>query len=359
MNRYNILDKVLHRVKNFTKGSGYFIESKINYTRSRLDAHKWRKLHIKKNKRQVVDASLKRQIKNYCANRFGSAVYWPWIALYTEIRGEFKEGWIPYDYYRFKVVNKLNIDTFSRLSGIKTFDFRLFDRKVIEPEAVCLNNRTYQPDGTVISKDTLVKRLKALNCELVIKPDDGSGGKNIQFVHSKNITKNHFPVAESIVIQKALNQHYLLEKVNPSSINTFRVLSFINTEGKVEIKFVFLRFGVAGSRLDNISKGGGWVFIFPNGRADDYSYNLEGFELVQKHPDTGVKFSTLSFPVYDKVVQLCKECHRKIPYAAFIGWDVFITEGGEAKLIEWNAKNPFFWPVEARYGPFFKQKDSI
>jgi hypothetical protein len=43
-----------------------------------------------------------------------------------------------------------------------------------------------------------------------------------------------------------------------------------------------------------------------------------------------------------------------VPYAAIIGWDVFINEEGAPKLIEWNAKNPFFWPVEARYGPFFK-----
>ncbi len=347
--------KVLGRINIYSKKLYNSANDRLALKMSRVSAHRWRQKHARMRGGSVLNQKLLREIKEYSKSRFGSPKYWPWLATYTEIKGEFVEGWIPYDYYRFKLINELNIDAFSRLSGIKTFDHRLFDCQVIEPEAICLHNRIYHSGGTVVSKNNLIKLLKELNCEIVIKPDEGSGGNNIHFIHSDEITEKHIPTTGSAIIQKVVEQHHLLEKVNPSSINTFRVLSSINRDGKVEIKFVYLRFGVGGSRLDNISRGGGWVYIFPNGRADDCSYNLEGFELVRIHPDTKVEFSTLSFPFYDKILRLCEKSHQKIPHASLIGWDVFINKEGIPKLIEWNAKNPFFWPVEARYGPFFKK----
>ncbi len=348
LSRFSIHGNQFHR----------YADEKLNLRMSRVNARRWRKQHVSVKENSVLNRKLLRDIKKYSQSRFGSEEYWPWLATYTEIKGEFADGWMPYDYYRFKFINEVNIDAFSRLSGIKTFDFRLFDGHVIKPEAISLRKRIYLADGRVVSIEYLISKLRELNCELVIKPDDASGGKNIRFVHSESFTKDHIPVNGSSIIQKAVSQHQLLEKVNPSSINTFRVLSYIDENGNVDVKFVFLRYGVAGSRLDNISSGGGWVFIYPNGNADDYSYDLEGFEKERVHPETKVKFSTLSFPFYDRIVKLCIESHQKIPYSALIGWDVFINEQGNPKLIEWNAKNPFFWPVEARYGPFF-EKDEL
>jgi hypothetical protein len=295
MDRNTFYWKVLARGNMYGDRLYSYINDLMALKMSRVSAHKWRIKHVKERGHSVLNRKILKEIKEYSKARFGSENYWPWLATYTEIKGEFKEGWIPYDYYRFKLIGKLNIDAFSRLSGIKTFDNRLFDKDVIKPLAICLHNRIYQADGSVITGEILIKQLKELNCELVIKPDEGSGGKNIQFVHSENITKDQIPASGSSIIQKAVSQHYFLEKINPSSINTIRVLSCIDESGKVDVKFVYLRFGVAGSRLDNISRGGGWVYINPNGQADKCSYNLEGFEMVRVHPETNVKFSNLSF----------------------------------------------------------------
>jgi hypothetical protein len=89
---------------------------------SKREIKKIRKI---KNER-VVKSNLKRKLKEYSSERFGSSSYWPWLELYTEIRGKFEFGWIPNDFYRVKLLNQYNPITSSEISRYKSFDKVVF-----------------------------------------------------------------------------------------------------------------------------------------------------------------------------------------------------------------------------------------
>ncbi len=112
---------------------------------------------------------------------------------------------------------------------------------------------------------------------------------------------------------------------------------------------------MGGARIDNCSSGGGWIYIHQDGTPEPMSFGRYGVPIGTVHPDTGFKFADLKLPFLCKVLNLCRKAHRSFPYTRIIGWDVFVNEYEEAKLIEWNANNPYWGPIEAQFGPFLKE----
>src|SRR5699024_2011816 len=285
----------------------------------------------------------------------GSRTYWPWLAYYTELRGEFKEGWTPYDYYRFKILPEMNPEQYMRFSEVKAIDHTLFNESIIEPLFFRSNGFYYDKDKIFKPKAEIEKMLDELDDEIIIKPEDGRAGKHIVFENSKKLSLGKLPNNSNLIFHKVVKQHRVLNKLYPHSVNTFRVLTFIDNKGAINVKFIVLRFGQGGSRVDNASNGGGWVFINQDGRVEPKGYDAYGNYIGRKHPDTGTIYAELKLPFIDKVVTLCKNAHGSFPYTRIVGWDVFVDEQGEPKLIEWNANNPFFMAIEAHFGPFFNE----
>jgi len=322
---------------------------------SRDYAKRLTKSIISKKQIKVVDKAKKNEIKDYCKHKFGSTYYWPWLVLYTELRGEFKEGWIPNDYYRFQLLPKLNPEKFVKFSEAKTIDYKIFPELIIEPLFLRLNGFYYDIEGNVKSDSEIQEFLNSINREIIIKPDAGLGGGGIIFKDSKNVSISELPDNENLLFQEVVNQNSIMSTLYPHSINTFRVLTCIDDNGFVNVKFMIIRFGRGGARVDNATGGGGWIFVDSNGLTVDSAYDVKGRFFGKEHPDTGKKFADLKLPFVDKVKKICVEAHYSFPYTRIIGWDVYINENEEPKLIEWNANNPFFWPIEAYFGPFFTE----
>lgn len=197
--------------------------------------------------------------------------------------------------------------------------------------------------------------LHDLNEEIIIKPDAGLGGKGIIFIHSRKLCLEDLASGSNLIFQQVVKQHSELNRLYPNSVNTFRVLTYLNKNGVIKIIFVIIRFGKGEARVDNASGGGGWIFIDMDGQPASDAFDIEGMYFGDTHPDTGVKYSKLHLPFFEKIIDFCKRRHRNFPYTRIIGWDVFVNEAGEPKLIEWNANNPFFSAIEAQFGPFFAE----
>lgn len=350
---YNLSSRISYRVKLALDHIKDSYNRYVNTKMSRNKARAYRKELIERNGKSFVDRQLMKEIKKYCREVLGSESYWPWLALYTELRGEFKRGWMPDDYYRFELLTKMNPERYMGLSDAKILDHKLFNGFTIAPLFFRSNGQFCLKDGTVISKIKLQSMLNNLDDEIIIKPDNGRGGRNIMFKHSSELRLDELPSGTNLLVQRVAKQHEELNKLYPHSVNTFRVLTFIDNGGKVKIKFIFLRFGRDGTRVDNASSGGAWVFIDPKGRIVPPAYETIGLPIGDVHPNTGIKYTDLKLPFLSKVKDFCKEVHRSFPHTRIIGWDVFIDEQGEPKLIEWNANNPILWVPEALFGPFF------
>lgn len=353
-NTYGIVSKVLYRGKIAFERLNESYSRYVLYKLSRDSANRIRNRVISDTGIQIVDSKLLKKIKEYCSDSFGSSDYWPWLALYTELRGEFKEGWIPDDYYRFELLPKLNPERFMRFSEAKSIDHKLFGDMIVTPLFFRSNGKYLSRDRTILKESVFKKLIHDLNQEIIVKPESGRGGHGIKFFSPDNINLDALPSEQDLVFYEAVKQHPELNRLHPESINTFRVVTCVTPTGDIQILYVILRFGMGGSRVDNASSGGGCIYVQPNGAVVPHAYNGIGVSIGEKHPDTGVRYSDLRIPFYDEVITLCEEAHRKFTFTRLVGWDVYINEKAEPKLIEWNANNPAIWNEEALFGPFFE-----
>lgn len=352
---YSISSKILYRMRLLLGRVDHSWENYVSTKMSRDEANNLRKQVVAHTGKAVVDKKKRSDIKAYCAEVFDDASYWPWLAYYTELRGEFKRGWIPVDYYRFKLLPQMNPEKYMRFSEAKTIDHKLFNGAVVDPLFTRTNGQYYHKDGSVLKPEELDQMLQEINDEIIIKPDSGRAGQGIIFIHSDELQFEKLPKNTDLIFQSVVKQHPELQKLYPHSVNTLRVQTFLDDNGTVHVKFIVIRFGRGGNRVDNASLGGGWIFVNTNGSIEPTAFDSIGLEIGIRHPDTGILYSDLKLPFLSAVISLCKSAHHRFPYTRIIGWDIYVNEQAEPKIIEWNANNPFFDVIEARFGPFFSE----
>ena len=52
--------------------------------------------------------------------------------------------------------------------------------------------------------------------------------------------------------------------------------------------------------------------------------------------DVGTPTDGFQIPCFDKVLEVVKEMHLRLPYFNLIGWDMSVDKDGKPTLIEWN-----------------------
>ena len=167
------------------------------------------------------------------------------------------------------------------------------------------------------------------------KPIDGIKGENT-FVIDKN---THRKISDSLIslvfskafiFQELILQHEVLKKINSSSINTLRIVTYKNKNNEVEILSGFIRVGIKGAIVDNASAGGIVVpFNKKTGRmcAEGLQLIDNGGGIFYKHPDTGIIFDNLQIPYYIQVKKLVAKASSLFKFP-FLGWDVALTPNG-------------------------------
>jgi len=328
------------------------------YSNSRKQADRLREKVIRKKGYTVADDTLIGHIKEYAANVFGDQNYWHWLALYTEIRGEFLEGWIPDDYYSFEWILAMNPRNISGLSMIKSFDHRLFPDHAISPIALRINGNLYNYNYEEIRNEDFLKKLREYDSEVVIKLDCGPSGTGLAFKHSRDVSESDISDSANYLIQPAVEQHAEMKKLSARSVNTIRVVTLLNSAGKVETFFSSLKFGISDSRVDNVNIGGRFLLLDSDGVVISNPYNELGLECAECIA-SGFRYKGFRVPSYRRAVEICKEQHLNFPYTKFIAWDVFIDKDSNPKIVEWNTRLPGMWVNEAVAGPLWRGRGTI
>lgn len=114
----------------------------------------------------------------------------------------------------------------------------------------------------------------------------------------------------------------MLNDLYPQSVNTFRVNTFINKEGKIVVKYVWLRFGSDGKNTDNITTGGNYLYFDLNGNPEKMIYDNLGFPIGDRHKNIGFLFSDVKIPMFGKMLEKCINAYKKFLYTRLIAWDV-------------------------------------
>ena len=346
--------KIIFRIRKYIEKYFNSIVLSLILAYERNEAHYRRRKVVEKNGVKVINQQIKKSIKEYAKTRFGSEAYWPFLALYTEIRGEFIKGWLPYDYYRFVLLPKINPKPSLYISDQKTFDYRLFGDFAVKPLFLFISGILFNEKLEVVENERIKRFLSDYDNIIVVKEEGGLGGKQVRIIHSSKFIPEELNRGKNYVIQPYVKQLKVLNDLYPHSVNTFKVNTFLRKDGSVSVKYIWLRFGADGSKVDNLSTGGSYLFFNNNGEPEEFVYDWKlGFKIGDRHKNTGFLFSNVKIPNFQEMLEKCKNSHKKYPYVKLIGWDVCIDISGEPKLIEWNTSNPDFFSQEARFGPFW------
>lgn len=143
--------------------------------------------------------------------------------------------------------------------------------------------------------------------------------------------RNRFGNA-TFIIQEKLKNHPAIDAVYDKSLNTIKLITFLNDDGTVDFFDSVMRFGAGGNFVDNASRGGVFVGIEEDGTMQEVGYHEPGIKknLVVNghHPDTGVKFGGMKIPYWDELLATAKRFHKFFYGIPSIGWDVAITPDG-------------------------------
>lgn len=167
---------------------------------------------------------------------------------------------------------------------------------------------------------------------IMVKPESESGGKGVEKLYKKD-----FPSLKTMyqklweddigVIEDVIVQHAALSHLNPSSINTLRIVTILNEEGP-HIVYAHIRIGNSDRPVDNLHSGGMFAPIgLDTGKIQYPAYDKARITYTE-HPRTGVKIQGFQIPFWDEAAQMCLKAAEIVPQMRYVGWDVAITEDG-------------------------------
>ncbi len=175
--------------------------------------------------------------------------------------------------------------------------------------------------------------------QIMVKPEDGTGGKGVEKLFTADY-KNPVQMYQKLmadnvgVVEEVLQQHPDLDRLNPSSINTLRVVTVLNDSG-AHIVYAHIRIGNGGRPVDNLHSGGMFAPIDMETGLVQYPGYDKDRKTYKKHPQTGVDIQGFQIPLWEKCKAMCVEAAGLVPQMRYVGWDVAVTPTGPV-LVEGN-----------------------
>ena len=308
---------------------------RVRITRNFKDLEHHRKL-TKEQKKEVQDfyvSMIGRKIPLYCHEYFYSRT------------GVFTKEYIPNNLYHVDLVPRANVHWLQGALGDKNMCDFLFPGENIAHSILKNMNGYYYFEGNPVSEEDAIALCSNLD-SVIIKPSKSSEGKGVQLFSTKDgITSlNGMSLVQlfkeynkDFLIQECVKQHKGMAALNPTSVNTLRILSY-RSNMDVMIIYSVVRIGRSGSVVDNQCAGGISTTISEDGRLGKVAFGGFSKDSILQ-TDTGIVLEGYSLPSYGKAIEMVKRMHLKLPFFNLVGWDVAIQEDGEPVLIEFNT-NP-------------------
>ena len=179
--------------------------------------------------------------------------------------------------------------------------------------------------------------------KIIVKPSDGLKGQGVSKLSREEIREpGAFCEAMrkgSMLLEEVIEQHAVLAAVNPNSVNTLRIHTVLDRQGKVHIINAVLRCASGESVVDNRSAGGIACGVdLHTGKLNTDGINAE-CDMILRHPVSGVTFSELQMPMWPETLAFVERAALAAPcQARLIGWDVAVASSGPL-MVEGN-----IWP---------------
>lgn len=137
------------------------------------------------------------------------------------------------------------------------------------------------------------------------------------------------------IVEEVIEQDSVISHINSTSINTVRFPSF-KKNGVVKCVYPCMRFGRAGSIVDNAGQGGVFVSVDSDtGEVISDAFDEKGNVFVS-HPDSNFTLCGFHIPHWKSLVELVKESHLALPDdQVYVAFDFALSKKGWC-LVEGN-----------------------
>lgn len=309
-------------------------------------------------KKKVLTSIQKKEIRDFYKKYAKIDMVFP--EFYTQKTGVFCKNYIPDNLYYCKIDPFFNDWTAATYLDNKCYYDEWYFKGINMPETItrCINGMwviTKENESYFISKEQAYELISEHDC-FVKQATLSSGGKGIH-----KITKGA-PIGEiksivdslgkDIIVQEAILQSTEMSKLNPHSVNTVRVLSFLDKDGNIKVYSAIARMGINNSFVDNASSGGITCGIEENGRLKAVAYAVNGTKYAS-HPTTGIKFNDIIVPNYSKIISHAQKLHKIFPHFRLLSWDFAIDKNNEPLLVEVNLRYGELDFHQLNNGPLF------
>lgn len=196
----------------------------------------------------------------------------------------------------------------------------------------------YLPDAS----EEEIRSFVARNPAFLTKADALTQGKGIDYHSRRGSDVNAFfrqLANRPVLLESFIKQHPAMAALNPSSVNTVRIVS-ARRGGRVILLGACLRVGGEGSYLDNFHKGGvAYPLDIETGVVSGRGRTLQGQAVYLRHPSTGHIMPGFQIPHWDTLKQEVCRAALISPHIGYVGWDIAVTTAG-VEFIEGNVNSP-------------------
>ena len=205
--------------------------------------------------------------------------------------------------------------------------------------------------------------------EFVVKPTDMSGGRGVRkdsvegldeagkraffdaLLQEGAANREKFMRGEesSVVVEELINQADELAIFNPASVNGVR-LPTVNVNGEIHVYQPWFKVGRGGHFLTSAIFGTLDAGIDAETGIIDTPGMNETDEVYDAHPDSHIPFVGFQIPRWKELVDMAKECARKLPKFGYVGWDFVLTKHDGWCMMEGNYSGDFMWQLYRKKG---------
>lgn len=172
---------------------------------------------------------------------------------------------------------------------------------------------------------------------VIIKPLKGSLGKKIHICDTENpdTLLENINNSRPCVVEEIVKQCDFMSKLHPESVNTVRVVTFLQNDDVVKILYAVLRMGRGTSIVDNGGSGGLLMLVDVETGKVISDATDENTCCYEYHEGLGIRFMDLQIPKWNELLDLSEKLARIEPTVRLVGFDLALTEDGWV-MIEGN-----------------------
>lgn len=302
------------------------------------------------------------EVQNYWKQHWGKKISLKWHEYYLYTNGEFSPRYIPVYIKNAYIDPKLKNASMAAIYSDKNMIDKLVGGYVKLPKSYVKNiNSIYYIDGKVASKTEALTACLNIEDAVIKHTIESCQGKSILRFRSENgcVSGRGCPdtiealfdlYGKDFIVQEAVQQSAKMSELNPTSLNTVRIMTYWSQNDGVVPVFAVVRMGRAGAVVDNASAGGLYCGINMDGSLKEFAYTLTPFS-AHTTTDNGVVLKEFVIPRFEDVKAKAVELHSCLPYTKLIGWDLCIDADNDIVLVEINESNPGIFQVAT--GPAF------